>query len=371
MSTVLKAIEEIGDSVSAFRESAEKSQTELRERVEMLEALNDRCGPLSAGRKELKALEDYARQGTGFQTKGMSIVGGASVGQALVPEDIASQILEMALGQSQIAKHVRRTRVSTSDYVRLLNTRGQAASWTSETGTRSETDNFTLREVRPTHGEIFSVVAVTNWLLEDSKFNVAQMILENASAQFAKALDAAIYNGDGSSKPTGIFNTAPVSTADFASPMRAAGAIQYVPTTGDLANDVYDLYFSLKSEYRQNARFACSSGALAGLRKLRDEDGGGFLWQSNLSQAVDAPNGLLAGKPVLTWEDMSASISSSPQAADKLLVGDFQQGYELIEIGGMSVLRDPYTSRGKTLFYIYQRFGGAVVDNNSLKVLRA
>ena len=45
--------------------------------------------------------------------------------------------------------------------------------------------------------------------------------------------------------------------------------------------------------------------------------------------------------------------------------------YELTEIGPMSILRDPYTVKGKTLFYIAQRFGGRVVDGNALKVLLA
>jgi HK97 family phage major capsid protein len=63
-------------------------------------------------------------------------------------------------------------------------------------------------------------------------------------------------------------------------------------------------------------------------------------------------------------------LSSSPQGR-KLLVGDFTAGYELTEIGGMTVLRDPYSTKGKTIFYISQRFGGTVIDNHAIKVLVA
>ena len=153
--------------------------------------------------------------------------------------------------------------------------------------------------------------------------------------------------------------------------MRNANAIQYVLTGGDSANDVISLYFKLKTEYRRNAQFACSSGALAALRKLRDSNGGGFLWQQNMAQGIDAPEGLLCGRPVFTWEDMNASLSTSPITSNKLLVGDFQAGYELTEIGPMSVLRDPYSTHGKTAFYVAQRFGGKLTDSNALKVLRA
>lgn len=265
---------------------------------------------------------------------------------------------------------MRRTQVDTSDYARLVNLRGQAAAWSSEVGTRSNTATLQFREVRPTHGELYSVVPVSNWLLNDSKFNLPAMISANASDQFAKALDAALYDGDGTDKPTGIFNTPPVTTADFASPLRNAAALQYIDTTGDAANDIVDLYFTLAPEYRRNARFAMSSGVLADIRKLRDSNGSGFLWQQNLAQGIDAQDGLLVGRPVNTWEDLPATYATSPQGF-KVLCGDFAAGYELIEIGPMTIIRDPYTVKGKTLFYLYQRFGGKIVDNNAIKVLSA
>jgi HK97 family phage major capsid protein len=77
-------------------------------------------------------------------------------GGAMVPELIATPIIERALAQSRLASIVKNSVSPTSDYVRLLNLRGQAAAWTAETGTRSDTANFQLREIRPTHGELYS-----------------------------------------------------------------------------------------------------------------------------------------------------------------------------------------------------------------------
>ena len=45
--------------------------------------------------------------------------------------------------------------------------------------------------------------------------------------------------------------------------------------------------------------------------------------------------------------------------------------YELITIGPMSIIRDNVTTKGITKIYIEGRFGGRLVDNNSLKVLSA
>ena len=35
----------------------------------------------------------------------------------------------------------------------------------------------------------------------------------------------------------------------------------------------------------------------------------------------------------------------------------------------MSVLRDPYSTKGRVFFYIAQRFGGRITDNDAIKVL--
>ena len=65
----------------------------------------------------------------------------------------------------------------------------------------------------------------------------------------------------------------------------------------------------------------------------------------------------------VSWVDAPLNYS--------ILCGDFTAGYELVEIGGMSILRDPYSTHGKTTFYVSHRFGGRLCDNDAVKVLRA
>ena len=379
MSDLLESIESLSEANSAFQKMHQKElgtlrdeNAELKSRVESLEAHGDR--PRGTGSpdslRSARADREY-KEFAGFvrgETKEMSI-GVTADGGALVPEFIAADIISRAIARSKLASICRNSTSETSDYVRLLNMRGQTAAWSTETGTRNNTTNFQIREVRPTHGELYSVVPVTNWLLQDSKFDVASMILANAVDQFSKSIESAIYNGDGSSKPTGIVTTAPVTTADSASPERVAGAIQKVVTAGDVAADIITLFFSLAPEYRANSHFLMSSATLAVVRKLRDTAGSGFLWQQNLGQAIDAPDGLLLGRPVVTSEYLP-TIGGSPQARG-IFCGDFDVGYELVTLGGMQVIRDNVTVKGKTLFYISQRIGGKLIDNNGIKVLQA
>jgi HK97 family phage major capsid protein len=288
----------------------------------------------------------------------------------MVPEVIARSIVQRAVALSPIASVVLNTRnPGTSDYVRLVNLRGQTASWSAESGTRSDTDTLTMREVRPTHGEMYSVVPVTNWLLQDSQFDVQRLVSDNAATTFAKALEAAIIAGDGSNKPTGILNSTPTAGTDDGSPQRAQDEIEYITSTSDLADDLISLFFSLKNEYRQSAVFVMSSATLSIVRKLRDSSGSGYLWQQNLSSAIDAPDGFLLGKRVITSEELSTH-GTSPQGYP-ILCGDFSVGYELVQLGGMQMIPDQVTTKGSTKFYISQRFGGRIVDNDAIKCLKA
>jgi len=206
-------------------------------------------------------------------------------------------------------------------------------------------------------------------LLQDSKFDVGSLIVENAAAQFARSLELAVISGNGTSRPTGLLDSSPTSTGDDASPGRAPDVLKSVAGTADLADDLVSLYFDLKPEYRPNATFALSSASLAAVRKLRDSSGSGYLFQERLAGAVDSGDGTILGKRVITAEDLS-TIGNSPQVFG-VLCGDFNQGYELVQYGGLNILRDPYTTKGKTTFYIAARFGGRITDNDAIRVLNA
>jgi HK97 family phage major capsid protein len=375
MSDVKAAVDKHADAFELFRRKQDERLDAFGNRIEELEtrASAPSAGARKAASAEVKAFEEFIRTGAskGLEapsTKEMSIAGGAADGGAMVPEVIANQIISRAIARSPILGVLRDTLATTSDYVRLVNLRGATTAWSDETSTRNATSTPMLREVRPTHGELYALPAVTNWLLQDSQFNVDSFLSENVSDTFAKSLEAAVLYGDGTSKPTGILNDAAVLTGDADSPQRDADAIQYVAATSDLADDLISLYFTLKPEYRRNAVFVMSSATLAAVRKLRDTNGSGYLWQPNLGGGVDASDGTLLGKRVITSEELP-TLGNSP-VSDAILCGDFMQGYELTRIGRMAVIRDQVTTPGKTRFYTAARFGGRLTDNDSIKVLR-
>lgn len=72
------------------------------------------------------------------------------------------------------------------------------------------------------------------------------------------------------------------------------------------------------------------------------------------------------GRPVTTVEAMPAIGGN----AHPILIGDFHQGYELVDIHGLSITRDDVTTPGLTKFYIRARLGGCMLDNNAIKVVK-
>lgn len=369
-SELIEAVGSVAESVELFRKQQSKETAELRDRLETLEAGRDRPrGSGSGVSAERKAFGEFIRTGRGLEvadTKSMTI-GVTADGGATVPTQIADEIVARALGRGGLAKLVRFTNSPTSDYRRLLNTRGQNATWIGESGTRSATNNFKLREVVPPHGEIYSAVVVSNWLLSDAKFNVDAMIVQNFEEQMARSLETAVYSGNGTDKPKGIYTSA-VATADSASPERNQDAIQLVSGTSDLGDNLIEAFFTLKPEYRRGASWVMSSASLSKVRQLRDSNGSGYLWQASLGDAVDFTDGRLLGKPVVCNEDMSSIGDGSPQVAS-VLVGDFLQAYELVQIGDLQIYRDPFSTRGFTTIYLAARFGGRLVDNDAVKLL--
>ncbi len=315
------------------------------------------------------ALQEYSRKAV--------TIGTATAGGHAVPAPIAQQVLQKVLDISPVTAAVRRTEVTSPLYERLVDTRGAASGWAGETTTRSETGTPAIQQVTFTHGELYAVPKVSNWALNDIFFDVEGWMRDSIAEEFAYQLGEAITDGNGTNKPTGIVTGTPVSTADEgASPERAFGTLQYIATgrASNLPNDLLgspqgdpfgkliDVIAALKPRYQANARWMMNRTVEAVVRKFRTTDGMN-LWQPSL--IVGAPPTLL-GYPIIPNEGMSNEGSNTFPIA----FGDYNAGYELIVIQGMRLIRDEVTSKGHTLFYFAQRFGGKLVNDDAIKLVK-
>jgi HK97 family phage major capsid protein len=293
-------------------------------------------------------------------------IGSPAGGGFAVPEEIRREIERLEKKFSPVRNLVRVVPVGTSDYKALVNIRGSTSGWVGETGTRTATATSQLREVTPTHGELYAYPQASEWSLDDIFFDVEGWIAEEVAQEFAIQEGDAVIRGNGTSKPTGMLNTAPTAVADFASPPRAAAVYEFVAsdlTPPGIAPDaMIDLVYRLNSAYRSQATWVMNSLVTGAVRKLKDTQNQ-YLWQPGLQ--MGQPDRLL-GYMVETWEQMdNIALNAHPIA-----FGDFRRGYILTDRTGLRITRDNVTNVGFVRFYIRRREGGHVLDNNAIKFLK-
>jgi HK97 family phage major capsid protein len=297
-------------------------------------------------------------------------IGSAAGGGHAVPEELAREIERLEKKFSPVRDLVKVVQTGSSDYKELVNIRGTTAGWIGESGTRSATATSQLREVAPTFGELYAYPQASEWALDDMFFNVEAWLAEEVAQEFAIAEGQAVIDGDGTSKPTGMHDTAPTAVADFNSPPRAAAVYEFVasltassPAAAEVLSDsLLTLIYKLNSRYRSNGTFVMNSNTTAAVRKMKDGQGN-YHWQPGMQ--MGQPDRLL-GYPVSTWEQL-------PDIATNALpigFGDFRRGYVLADRVGMRITRDNVTNVGFVRFYIRRREGGIVLNNDAIKWLK-
>ncbi len=385
-------VDRINDAITEWQTkldvlATKESVTEMRGDMDELEKkINRRVGlPQQQPQEQehIKAFVNFIRNRsakneealTAIEQKAVTI-GTTTAGGHAVPAPIAAQVLQKILDISPVTAAVRRTPVTSPLYERLVDTRGAASGWAGETDSRSETGTPTIQQVTFTHGELYAVPKVSNWALTDIFFDVEGWMRESIADEFAYQLGEAITDGDGTNKPTGIVSGTPVSTSDEASPARAFGTLQYVATgvaaafpldqlgspKGDPVAVLIDTITALKPRYQTAARWMMNRTTEAVMRKWRDANGLN-LWQPSIQAGVPAS---MLGFPIIPNEGMANEGANTFPVA----FGDFNAGYELIVIQGMRLIRDEVTSKGNVLFYFAQRFGGKLVNDDAIKLIK-
>jgi HK97 family phage major capsid protein len=384
---VTQDMDRIGQAL--FKEHGEIMKTytgrvdALQERLEEIEAKASspgRAAPLSTKAREHKTLfEQWVRKPSDparlqrlanfedAEFKDVTVGTGAAGGFAM-PEEISRQIGLLEQKFSPVRRLVNVARTSSGDYKMLVDVTGATSGWVAETGTRTATATPQLRERVPTFGELYAYPQASEWSLDDIFFNVEQWLAQSVAREFAQEEGLAVISGDGSAKPTGMLNTAPVATADFASPPRSANAYQLVDSdmtpggAGVVGDALKDLVYTVNSAYRSNGSFTMNSLTAGHISKLKDAEGR-YLWQDSLAAGQPAR---LLGYPVAIWEQMpDVGAGNFPVA-----FGDFQRGYQLVDRTDIRITRDPYTLPGFVRFYVRRRVGGHVWDNAAIKWLR-
>ncbi|WP_244314021.1 phage major capsid protein [Roseibium denhamense] len=313
------------------------------------------------------AFEAYVRSGREQMLRPLEpkalAAGSDPDGGYLVPEQTETEIMRRLAQVSPIRAIAGSRQVSSATYKKPFSVTGPQAGWVGETDARPETNAPQLAELTFPAMELYAMPAATATLLEDAAVNMDQWIAEEVETAFAEQEGAAFVNGDGVNKPTGFLSVPQVAETSWAwgsLGTLSTGEAGGFPTLAP-ADKLIDLIYTLKSGYRQNARFVMNRKTQGEVRKLKDADGN-YLWQPPSGPGASAT---LFNYPVTEAEDMPNMAID----ATAIAFGDFRRGYLVVDRMGVRLLRDPYSAKPYVLFYTTKRVGGGVQDYDAIKLL--
>ena len=264
-------------------------------------------------------------------------------------ETVLERVLIKTLQDQNIMRQLCNVISTTSDRNIAVESSTGSATWTAEEAAYTESDPV-FAQISLSSYKICTLLKVSEELMQDSVFDMSSYIGTNFANRIAEAEEAAFVAGDGSGKPTG-------ATSGASAGVTAASA------TAITSNEILDLLYSLKRQYRRGASFLMNDSTIKAVRQLKDSNGQ-YMWQPALS-AGDPDT--IGGRPVYASYDMPAATTGLVS----VLFGDFKMGYMIADRGATSFqrLNELYSANGQVGFRAYRRVDGKVVLSEAIKKL--
>ena len=227
-----------------------------------------------------------------------------------------------------------------------------SAAWIDEEGAYTESDDV-FGQVQLDAHKVGTIIKVSEELLNDAAFDLEGYISSEFARRIGDKEEEAFLNGNGSSKPTGILN----ATGGGEVGVTAASA------TAITADELIDLYFSLKAPYRKNAVWVLNDTTVKLIRKLKDNNGQ-YLWQPSMQ----------AGEPdrVLGYKIYTSPFFPEPDLGKPCVAfGDFSY-YTIGDRGVRSFqqLRELFAGNGMIGYVAKERVDGKLVLPEAVQLLK-
>ena len=344
------------ERMDAFeREMAAPTAKPLTERPDAAKAeakAEEKTGRASDSYKSAFWAQARSRNGMTYEVRNALQEGTDSEGGYLVPDEFEHTLIQ-ALNESNIIRS--RARVITTSNglhkIPVVASHGNAA-WMEEEDAYTESDEA-FSQVNLDAHKVGTLIKVSEELLQDSAFDLESYIRSEFSRRIGDKEEAAILTGNGTPKPTGILN--------------ATGGAQVGVTTASAtaitADEIIDLFYSLKAPYRKNAVWILNDATVKAIRTLKNGTGD-YLWQPAIKDG-EVPT--ILGRPYFT-----SQYAPTIEAAAKVIAfGDFSY-YWIGDRQGISFkrLNELYAGNGQVGFLASKRLDGKLVLPEAIKVLQ-
>ena len=275
-----------------------------------------------------------------------------SEGGYLVPDEYEHTLVMGLEGANVIRAHAHAFTTSNGVHkIPVVASKG-TASWIDEEGAYTESDDVFGQEQIDAH-KLGTIIKVSEELITDSVFNLEQYFTAEFARRIGSKEEEAFLVGNGVKKPTGLLN----ETGGAQLGVTAASA------TAITADELIDLYYSLKSPYRKNAIWILNDSTIKAIRKLKDGSGQ-YLWQPAIK---DGEVNTILGKPYFT----SSYAPEIGSAAKSILFGDLNF-YWIGDRQGITFkrLNEKYADMGQIGFLASKRVDAKLVLPEAVKYLQ-
>ncbi len=289
----------------------------------------------------LTALRSNFRQVSNVLQEGVDTDGGY-----LVPEEYDKRIIDV-LTEENIFRGLATTITTSGEHKINIAATKPAAAWIDEGEQLTFGDATFDQKILDAH-KLHVAIKVTEELLYDNAFGLENYIITQFGKALGNAEEDAFLNGDGTGKPTGIFNAT------------KGGQVFGTTATQDKvsADEIIALIYGLKRPYRKNASFIINDKIVGQLRTLKDNNGA-YIWQPSYQ----------AGEPDRI---LGYSLHTSAYApTNALAFGDYSF-YNIGDRGtrSISVLKELFAGNGMIGYVAKERVDGKLVLPEAVQILK-
>ena len=291
-------------------------------------------------------------------------VGTDEKGGYTVPDEFERRLIQ-GLEENNIFRslaHVMRTNSGTRTIPIAMD--DGTASWIEEGAAIQESDLTFSVETLSAY-KLGCMIKITNELLHDSAFDLPGYIAQRFGVRFGNAEEDAFINGTGQSADPSVKPSMP--TGILTSVTATAQTTTEDATHIDFDN-IYKLYYALKSPYRRKASFLCNETLILQLMLLKDGNGN-YIWKPGLE--VGEPDRIL-GHAIYTSAYMPAIEGTAAKDKNKkvLLFGDFSY-YWIADRTNRTLkrLNELYAVTDQVGFIGTQRVDGKLILPEAMQVL--
>jgi len=295
----------------------------------------------------------------------------ATTGGFFASTDFVSELQEYMLLISPI-RQIARKMTTSGERVQMPSLANDASAyWAQEQNSFTDSTDPTVSMISIPVQEARGLLKVSQQNLEDSMFNLEDLIKERLGLKFAQLEGTAFVTGNGAGKPRGFMSYPSKASSGYtggsAGLNNVTDAVPYVlsgAASGKInADDVLNVLMDLKSAYDKNATYVFTRSTLNTVRLFKDSQNRP-LWQPFAGSNLPAT---IYDRPYIEVPDMP-QITSGKQP---IAVGDFSN-FLIVDRLTLNIqqLNELYAASGLVGFIARLRVGSDLLVPESFRSLQ-